>query len=45
MAESEGSVDLKEEENNSSTPSEDVVKFKDPLLTGLDRESDDDGVK
>jgi hypothetical protein len=23
---------------------DDAVKFKDPLLTGLDRESDDDGV-
>ncbi|XP_041359259.1 sorting nexin-30-like [Gigantopelta aegis] len=45
MAESEGSTDLKEEENNSSTPSEDIVKFKDPLLTGLDRESDDDGME
>lgn len=45
MADSGGSIDLKEEENNSSTQSEDNVKFRDPLLTGLEKDSDDDGVR
>ncbi|XP_048255712.1 sorting nexin-30-like [Haliotis rufescens] len=45
MADSGGSVDLKEEENNSSTQSEDNVKFRDPLLTGLEKDSDDDGME
>lgn len=45
MAESEGrGCDLMDEVNSPSANSDDVVKFKDPLLTGLDRDSDDDGV-
>lgn len=45
MAEAEGrGCDLMDEVNSPSGNSDDVVKFKDPLLTGLDRDSDDDGV-
>ena len=37
--------DILEDVKSSSGNSEDAVQFKDPLLTGLDRESDeDDGV-
>ena len=44
MAEAEGrGCDLMDEANSPSGNSDDV-KFKDPLLTGLDRDSDDDGV-
>lgn len=46
MAASEGIVSgVKSQENVSSKSSADEkIKFKDPLLTGLDKDSDDDGV-
>lgn len=37
--------DLKDDDNISSKSlSNEKIKFKDPLLTGLDKDSDDDGV-
>ncbi|KAK7492932.1 hypothetical protein BaRGS_00015879 [Batillaria attramentaria] len=46
MAEAEGrGYDQAEETTSPSANSDDVVKFKDPLLTGLDRDSDDDGME
>lgn len=41
MAESGGSSDVKDEEKTSSNLSEDNMKFKDPLTSALDRDSDD----
>ncbi|BFZ16283.1 hypothetical protein BsWGS_19322 [Bradybaena similaris] len=50
MAATEGivsNIDIKYEENNvsSKSSSDEKIKFKDPLLTGLDKESDDDGME
>ncbi|KAK7101066.1 sorting nexin-30-like [Littorina saxatilis] len=46
MADAEGrGCDSTDQVNSSSGNSDDVVKFKDPLLTGLDRDSDDDGME
>ncbi|PVD23207.1 hypothetical protein C0Q70_16470 [Pomacea canaliculata] len=45
MAEGSGFDEMEEILNSPSAHSDDNVKFKDPLLTGLDRDSDDDGME
>ena len=37
------SISKEKDENNRSAACEEKVAFRDPLMTGLDRESDDDG--
>lgn len=41
MAESGGNSDVKEDENTSSNFSEENIKFKDPLTSALEKDSDD----